>query len=110
MIAAFARGPKQGDACIFQRVHAAKNQRIVGSDYGIVNFIFCGEGHDIFNVCCADSHTDSILCNAAVAGEGINGFNFRIFLQGADDGVFPATAADDEQIHIVLQICIFGVS
>ena len=86
-------GAEAGDALFFQGVHTAQNQRIVGSHHCVVNGVFHGEGYDFVNLRSADGDTGGICGNAAVAGQGVDGFHLGIFLQGADDGVFPATAA-----------------
>ena len=83
-----------------QAVHTAQSQRIVGSDHGEINGVRLGKVHDGGDVLGTDfGNTDSVSCNAAVAGQSIDGFHGGIFFQLLDNGVLAATAANNEKVH-----------
>ena len=87
-------GAKAGNPLFRQRVHSAKDQRIVRRDHRIIDLVLRGKFHNPGNIRGADGNADRIGGNTAVSGQGVNRFHGRILFQLFDDGVFPSAAAD----------------
>ena len=75
-----AAGTETRDPGVFQRVDTAQNQGIVRRHHGIVNFVGYGKGDNGRDILGADRHAFGILRHAAVAGQGVDLRDFRIFL------------------------------
>ena len=88
-----------GDSQLVQHIHAAGHQGIVRCDDGVVDVMGGCKGTDGGQVGGCDGNTFGLLCHAAVAGQGVNQLYVRVFLEGADDGMFSAAAADQHQFH-----------
>ena len=94
-------GAEAGNTLFLQRVHGAQHQRIVRRHHGIVNLFFYGKSDNSVNIRCAHIDAGGVPGDAAVAGQSKNFRDGRIFLQLADDGVFPSAAADNHNLHIL---------
>ena len=92
-------GAKAGDPGFGEGVHGAQHQRIVRRHHGEVDTVGLGEVHLGGDVLGADGHENRIALHAGVAGEGINRIHPRALFEGADDGMFAASAADDHELH-----------
>ena len=89
-----------GNAGLVQPVDAAQRQRIIRRHNSKINLMrFCkfNNGRDI--LCPYLRNANRILCDAAVAGQDVDGLNLWILFQLFYDGVLAATAADDQKIH-----------
>ena len=81
-------------------VHATQSQGVVRRHHGKVDGVRLGKVHNGGDVLGANLRdADGILCDAAVARQGVNGLHTGIFFQLFDNGVLAATAADDQKIH-----------
>ena len=92
-------GAKAGDPGFGEGVHGAQHQRVVRRHHGEVDTVGLGEVHLGGDVLGADGHENRIALHAGVAGEGINRIHPRATFEGADDGMFAASAADDHELH-----------
>ena len=72
-------GPKAGYPNFIQPVHTAQNQGIVRGDHGIIHRMLFGKLHNAAQVRSADGHTGGVRRDAAVAGQGKNLCDGRVF-------------------------------
>ena len=89
-------GAKARDTLLFQCIHAAQNQGIIGCNNGIVNAGLHSKINDGINVLCTDVYTGSILCHTAVTGCYKDFGDGLVFFQFFNNGMLTATAANNE--------------
>ena len=85
---------ESGNPLLFQQIHQAHGQGIVGGYHHIVHPVFRRPVSNCLHIGGFDGHTSGIISDTRVAWGGIEPSDLRTFLQLADDGVLPASAAD----------------
>ncbi len=88
-------GAEAGNPRRLQSIHAAQHQRIIRCDHRVIHSIFPGKPDNGVNILCPDIHTGGIRGNTAIAGQGKYLRNLRILFQTLNDGMLPATTADN---------------
>ena len=91
-----------GHADSLKSVNATEHQRIVGSDYRVVDLVLRRELNDRINILCTDGNESGVLCHTAVAGEGKDLFDRLVLTELLYDGVLSAATAYYHYFHLVL--------
>ena len=94
-------GAKARNALFREGVNGTQHQRIVGGDYGVVDLVFYGKGHNGVNIGSRDRHTGGVGGHAAVAGQRVHALHGGILANGGNDGVLSAATAYNHNFHII---------
>ena len=101
------RGAEAEDPGGLQSVHRPQHQGIVGGHHGEIHRVGPHELHNGGDVLGADGHALGVGGDAAVAGQGVDGLRPWVLLELLNDGVFAASAANDQNVHVLFPFPVF---
>ena len=91
-----------GNTDLLKSVNTAKNERIVGANYGEVDLVGLRKLYDTVNIGRLDGMTFGKRRHSAVTGKCVNFICKRTFRDLLQNRVLSSARADQKNIHVIL--------